>query len=417
VSRCAVAIPHLKERLAFEQRHQERTAAREAENEKILAQTSVGAVSYNGCTSSESATLAQWHQDALHKIEAARACTKSSCSSQVDTWFGASTTQSQFAAGATAQFNTMANVEGNTIYRCESGNSAMSQVCGGSTFAYVYPTDTSQNVYMCDFTFNYPDYSEKVQTVIHELSHFNHVGDTNDNAYGESTCINLAQSNFQAAIQTADNVGYFGKYANQCYQNAPSGYVPKNSPLLGCVDQYSNCQSIAASGCSSAEQGYCCQSCTGGAASNDCSGVSTGGGSSSGGGSSFSDSRRRAPAPTPPTSGGTDTAGNCASLISNYGCSACCITGSGGTVASVCAASCRGGSAPTPTGAPTSAAVTRRRRYTPTADAPTSAAVTRRRRYTPTASSGSDSCQYSGDGECDEPTYCTTGTDTTDCGR
>ena len=35
--------------------------------------------------------------------------------------------------------------------------------------------------YICDFTFNYPDYSEKVQTVIHELSHFKHIGDTNDN--------------------------------------------------------------------------------------------------------------------------------------------------------------------------------------------------------------------------------------------
>jgi len=401
---------------AFEQRYQERTAAREAENEQILSESEVGSVSYNGCTSTERGTLAEWHQDALHKIDSARACTTSSCSSQVDTWFGASTTQSQFAAGATAQFNTMASVEGSTIYRCESGNSAMAQVCGGSTFAYVYPTDTSQNIYMCDFTFTYPDYSEKVQTVIHELSHFNHVGNTNDNAYGESTCINLAQSNFQAAIQTADNVGYFGKYANQCYQNAPTGYVPKNSPLVGCVDQYSNCQDLASGGCSSAVQGYCCQSCTGGAASNDCSAVSTGGGSSGG-----APTPPTPPAPTPPTppaSGGTDTAGNCASLISSNGCDACCISGTAsGTVASVCAGSCGGGASSGGAGA-SSGDDSCQYSSDGACDEPTYCSTgTDTTDCGGGASSGDDSCQYSSDGECDEPTYCSSGTDTTDCGR
>jgi peptidyl-Lys metalloendopeptidase len=371
---------------AFEARYAERERARGTEGEQVLAQTTAGAFSFNGCSSSEQATLSQWHEDALHKIASARACTEASCQAQVDAWFGASTTQSQFVAGATAQFNTMASVEGNTIYKCESGNSDMRRVCGGSTFAYVYPTDTQQNIYMCDFTFEYPDYSEKVQTVIHELSHFNHIGNTNDNAYGESTCINLAQSNFQAAIQTADNVGYFGKYANSCYRNAPNGYTPKNSPLQGCVDQYSNCQDLAANGCSSRVQGYCCQSCTGGAASNDCSGISAGAGGSTS--TSSTDTRRRAPNPTPapnPTtstdSSSRDSAGNCASLVSSYGCTACCVS-SGGDVASVCAATCRTGSTTTTT--------------------------------TP-ASSGDDSCRYANDNACDEPTYCQAGTDATDC--
>jgi len=437
--------------------HQARFVAKQKEketsSETILAQTDVGTISANGCTASELATITGWHQDALHKIDAAIACTESSCQSQVDTWFGAQTTQSQFSAQVTTQFQTMKNVQANTIYRCESGNSDMSRVCGGSTFAYVYPTDSAQNVYMCDFTFNYPDYSEKVQTVIHELSHFNHIGNTNDNAYGESTCINLAQSNFQAAIQTADNVGYFGKYANKCYRNAPSGYIPKNSPLVGCVDQYSNCQALAADGCSTAEQGYCCSSCSGGAAANDCSGVSDGG--SSGGPSPPPPT----PAPAPPTpTTATDTAGNCAELVNNYGCDACCISGSsGGTVASVCAGTCASSSTPAPTPAP---AQTRRRRYTAPAPPPTPApappsssctdqnsactswaasydcnaqyningATTFLKDYCPescgncggsssggSSSSGNDSCTYANDGVCDEPTFCDTGTDATDC--
>ena len=218
-------------------------------------------------------------------------------------------------------------------------------------------------------------------------------------AYGESTCINLAQSNFQRAIQTADNVGYFGKYANTCYKNAPDGYVAKNSPLQGCVDQYSNCPALAARGCTgrnSEVQGYCCQSCT--ATSNDCNGISAGAGGSTSSdtrrranpaptaapASTSSDTRRRAnPAPTAaPASTSHDTAGNCAELVGNYGCSACCISGAGGSVASVCGASCRTGSTTT---------------------------------TTTTTSSGDDSCRYANDGACDEPTYCHAGTDATDC--
>jgi len=214
-------------------------------------------------------------------------------------------------------------------------------------------------------------------------------------AYGESTCINLAQSNFQRAIQTADNVGYFGKYANSCYKNAPNGYVPKKSPLQGCVDQYSNCQALAVNGCSSDLQADCCQSCTGAAASNDCNGISAGTGGSSGGSSAYSDTRRRAPSTStrrrrrrappsssaPTTSTSHDAAGNCDQLVGNYGCTACCV-GGGGDVASVCAATCRTGSTTTTT--------------------------------KPTRS-GDDSCQYANDNICDEPTYCHAGTDATDC--
>ena len=54
-------------------------------------------------------------------------------------------------------------------------------LCDGRTFAYVYPSDSTQTIYVCEFTFNYPDYAEKVQTVIHELSHFNSIGSTTDN--------------------------------------------------------------------------------------------------------------------------------------------------------------------------------------------------------------------------------------------
>ena len=67
------------------------------------------------------------------------------------------------------------------------------------------------------------------------------------------------------------------------------------------------------------------------------------------------------------------------SLVSRYGCTACCV-GSGGDVASVCAATCRTGST-----------------------------------TTTTTRSGDDSCRYANDNACDEPTYCRASTDATDC--
>lgn len=108
-------------------------------------------------------------------------------------------------------------------------------LCDGRTFAYVYPSDSTQTIYVCEFTFNYPDYAEKVQTVIHELSHFNSIGSTTDNAYGEETCYQLAQSDPATARRIADNYGYFAVYTNACYLNAPAGYTPYSPPCKSCA--------------------------------------------------------------------------------------------------------------------------------------------------------------------------------------
>ena len=54
--------------------------------------------------------------------------------------------------------------------------------CGPNTYAWVYPSDWTQKVHICEYTFGPVDYSEKVQTVVHELSHFDHIGATSDSA-------------------------------------------------------------------------------------------------------------------------------------------------------------------------------------------------------------------------------------------
>jgi len=408
-------------------------------DQKQMAEVGTGGITFSACDPARRNAISGWHADATHKINSALACTESSCGSLVDSWFGTSTTQSSFQA-VLEQFQTMSNVKEDTTYVCQ-GNAG--PCASGNTFAYVYPTDRTQQIYICDFTVNYPDYSEKVQTVIHELSHFNHIGNTNDNAYGESTCINLAQTNFQSALQTADNVGYFGKYANTCYQNGPAGYVAKVAPTVDCSDRYTNCPSLASNCAGNTGAGpvstVCCSSCQ--TTSNDCSNLASGGGT-------VSSSRRRAPAPTPPanTGGQTDTASNCggaSGLVTVNGCSACCVGAAqgGGDVASVCQASCASSSGGN------SSPVSRRRAPTPPpastggqADTAgncaslianngcdtccvrstggTVASVCAASCSSSSSSSstgGSNTCRYANDGACDEPTYCNAGTDTADC--
>ena len=48
-------------------------------------------------------------------------------------------------------------------------------------------------------------------TLIHEMSHFNVVGSTNDWVYGQTGAASLAKSNPAKATDNADNHEYFGE--------------------------------------------------------------------------------------------------------------------------------------------------------------------------------------------------------------
>jgi len=79
--------------------------------------------------------------------------------------------------------------------------------CTANTYAYVYPSDSTFTVHLCQLFFSLPN--ERLQTIIHEMSHFNSLGATRDYAYGQSACQNLARTNPAQAAHNADNVCYF----------------------------------------------------------------------------------------------------------------------------------------------------------------------------------------------------------------
>lgn len=217
---------------AYEARQHRRQSRRIAAADSLRKSGRRSGWTHAECSNTQVAALDLWIQDATQKIDSARACSECSCAELVDTWFGVTTSQSVFAL-VTEKFDIMRQKMDNSIYECEADSSS-SPVCNGNVFAYVYPTDSTQRIYMCEFTFNYPDYAEKVQTVIHELSHFNTIADTNDNAYGEQVCYTLAQNSPGLARTSADNFGYFAIYQNTCYENGPDDYLAAAPPCRSC---------------------------------------------------------------------------------------------------------------------------------------------------------------------------------------
>lgn len=231
---------------AYELRHSEAVAARIAQRKqlRLLSSRRNEQIATDSCSAAKITELTNWDIDAWDKIQVVRECTTTGCSTLVDTWFGPSTTSSQLTT-VTDKFDTMSARFHFSVYKCAEDSPSH---CKGDVYAYVYPSDETQTIYMCQFTFDYPDYAEKVQTVIHELSHFNEIGATNDNAYGEQTCYQLANggsADFAKALTTADTFGYFAIYVNSCYRRAPSEYQAFRPPCKSCSAQSSQYSTTA----------------------------------------------------------------------------------------------------------------------------------------------------------------------------
>jgi len=114
-------------------------------------------------------------------------------------WFGArSSTREARVKTVLGKLNSLTRL----TYNCGG------PVCTNSMYGYVYPTDTTgKNVYLCGAF--WPVVVEQVRTLVHEATHFNDIGGTQDYAYGMANCQNLAKSTPDKAVYNADNHCYF----------------------------------------------------------------------------------------------------------------------------------------------------------------------------------------------------------------
>lgn len=118
-------------------------------------------------------------------------------------WFG--TYNSSRYSTVRSHFTSIRNAVRNTriTFNCS---------CTDNYYAYVYP-NSPYTVYLCNVFWSAPTggTDSKAGTIIHELSHFNVLGGTDDRAYGQSACRSLATSSPSGAVDNADSHEYFAE--------------------------------------------------------------------------------------------------------------------------------------------------------------------------------------------------------------
>ena len=136
------------------------------------------------------------------------------------TWFGRwDPVRAKFVRSTVSALKNLIRT-GDITYVCERQGAGR---CDGSTYAFVYPSDSSR-IYLCAPYFDLPALSDatflevfnsgtRAGTIIHEMSHYDDVGSTNDNCYNRDVCSDYARSSPSRAVNNADSYQYFAEDA------------------------------------------------------------------------------------------------------------------------------------------------------------------------------------------------------------
>jgi peptidyl-Lys metalloendopeptidase len=164
-----------------------------------------GGISFTQCTASQQNTVTTAHNNAKSYATQSKNYLAgiSSGTPRYTEWFGAFTT-SRFNT-VKAHFTSISNAFNTApaVYDCG---------CTQSYYAYVYPNQPYK-IYLCNAFWPAPmtGTDSKAGTLVHEMSHFTVVADTDDFVYGQTAARNLAISNPNNAIRNADNHEYFAE--------------------------------------------------------------------------------------------------------------------------------------------------------------------------------------------------------------
>lgn len=167
----------------------------------------VRAAAFASCTADQQTAAARALVDARTYVGRAKAYLDAGASgSRYTTWFGAYDL-TRWQTVTTHYTNMATALDTQTIGIDCAGSS-----CTQDTFAYVYPT-APYTIYVCGAFWGAPatGTDSKAGTLIHELSHFNVIGSTDDYVYGQNAASALATSNAARATDNADNHEYFAE--------------------------------------------------------------------------------------------------------------------------------------------------------------------------------------------------------------
>jgi peptidyl-Lys metalloendopeptidase len=176
------------------------------EPRKVAAQPAPApeaATVYRSCSAGQQADLEQALPAAQNYASEANSSLNGPAGARYTTWFGSytpsrhDTIQNHFQSISSA-------LDNQTItFDCK---------CKKKYYAYVYP-NRPYEIFLCRVFWTAPmtGTDSKAGTIIHETSHFNVVAGTNDWAYGQSACRNLAITDPDRAVDNADSHEYYAE--------------------------------------------------------------------------------------------------------------------------------------------------------------------------------------------------------------
>jgi peptidyl-Lys metalloendopeptidase len=163
-------------------------------------------VAFNKCTTTQQSTVLQALGAASTMADDSVAYlngTAPSGTPRYSTWFGAFSSNGW--GTAQSHFTAIKDAIDTKSLKFDCG-------CKKQYYAYVYPNQP-YNVYLCSVFWSAPlsGTDSKGGTIIHELSHFDVIAQTDDWAYGQTNAKSLAKSDPVKALNNADNHEYFSE--------------------------------------------------------------------------------------------------------------------------------------------------------------------------------------------------------------
>ena len=173
--------------------------------EELQALVVSGSNAFIGCSTSQQTTLVSARNTAsTYANDATAYFSANKQGARYVTWFGVYNA-SRYST-VSSHFTNIRNATDNAspmTFNC---------TCTDPYYAYVYPNDPYK-IYLCNAFWGAPlgGTDSKAGTLIHEISHFTIVADTDDYVYGQTGAKNLAITNPAQAIMNADNHEYFAE--------------------------------------------------------------------------------------------------------------------------------------------------------------------------------------------------------------
>lgn len=166
----------------------------------------VNGVTFSGCTSTQTTQAGQAVVDARGYTENAKSYLNAGTTGpRYTTWFGAYTS-SRYSTAKQHFVSIDSAMDQN------AGQIKINCACSGSEYAHVFKAKPYE-IFVCKAFWPAPakGTDSKAGTLIHEMSHFTIVADTDDWAYGQTAAKNLANTNPTNALDNADNHEYFSE--------------------------------------------------------------------------------------------------------------------------------------------------------------------------------------------------------------